>query len=93
LISGQYGRVILRGTNALDQIVIPMKAVQRDLSGAYVYLVDADNKIVKQAVQTGLELPNFDVVIESGLTGGETLVVAGFQKITAGATVKPVAVQ
>jgi membrane fusion protein (multidrug efflux system) len=93
LISGQYGRVVLRGTKPIDQIVIPMKAVQRDMTGAYVYLVDADNKIVKQSVQTGLELPNFDVVIENGLRGGETLVTAGFQKITAGATVQPVAVQ
>lgn len=93
LISGQYGRVNLRGINPIDKIVIPMKAVQRDMSGAFVYLVDADHKIVKQTVQTGLELPNFDVVIESGLTGGETLVVAGFQKIAPQMIVDPVSVQ
>ena len=93
LISGQYGRVNLRGIKPIDKIVIPMKAVQRDMSGAFVYLVDADNKIVKQTVQTGLELPNFDVVIEDGLTGGETLVVAGFQKIAPQMTVVPVSVK
>lgn len=93
LISGQYGRVILRGTQPISRIVIPMKAVQRDMTGAFVYLVDTNNTIVKQAVQTGLELPNFDVIIESGLTGGEKLVVAGFQKITTGTTVQPVSVQ
>lgn len=93
LISGQYGRVLLRGTKQIDKIVIPMKAVQRDLTTTYVYLVGAENQIVKQEVKTGLELPNFDVVIEEGLTGGEHVVVAGFQKIAPGMTVTPNPVQ
>ena len=89
LISGQYGRVLLKGAQPIEEIVIPMKAVQRDLTAAYVYLIDSENKIVKQEVKTGLELPNFDVVIEDGLTGGERVVVAGFQKIAPGMTVTP----
>ncbi len=89
LIAGQYGRVKLRGLQPIEKVVIPMKAVQRDMSGAFVYLVGDDNKVVKQPVQTGLELPNFDVVIEDGLTGGETLVTVGFQKIAPGMTVAP----
>ena len=93
LISGQYGRVLLKGKHPIDSIVIPMKAVQRDLKGAYVYLVDDNNKIVKQEVQTGLELPNFDVVIEDGLMGGEKIVVAGFQKIAPNMTVTPQVVE
>ena len=89
LISGQYGRVLLKAQQQIKKIVIPMKAVQRDLTSAYVYIVNAENQIVKQEVKTGLELPNFDVVIEGGLTGGERVVVAGFQKITNGMTVTP----
>ena len=89
LISGQYGRVLLKANRKIDKIVIPMKAIQRNLTTAYVYIVDNENKIVKQEVQTGLELPNFDIVIESGLTGGERVVVAGFQKIAPQMTVTP----
>ena len=93
LISGQYGRVLLKGKKQIEKIVIPMKAVQRDLTSAYVYIVNAENKIVKQEVKTGLELPNFDVVIEDGLTGGEHIVVAGFQKIAPQMTVTPIPVK
>ena len=89
LISGQYGRVVLKGKNEIKKIVIPMKAVQRDLTTTYVYVVDGDNRIVKRDVKTGLELPNFDVVIEDGLAVGERIVVAGFQKIAVGMTVVP----
>ena len=89
LIAGQYGRVLLKSKRKVSKIVIPMQAVQRGAGNAYVYVVGNDHKIMKQEVQTGLELPNFDVVIESGLTGGEQVVVAGFQKIAVGATVSP----
>ena len=89
LISGQYGRVVLKGDKPIQEIVIPLKAVQRDLTMAYVYVVDKENKIVKKEVTTGLELPNFDVIVESGLDAGEQVVVAGFQKIAPGLTVTP----
>ncbi len=88
LIAGQYGRVELTGKKLIDKIVVPMRVVQRDLNGAYVYRVDGDNKIVKQTVQPGIELPDFQVVIDDGLNVGDTVVVAGFQKIAPGATVQ-----
>lgn len=93
LISGQYGRVLLKGKNPIDRIVIPMKAVQRDLKGSYVYLVDEENKIIKQNIKTGLELPDFEVIIEDGLSGGEKVVIAGFQKIAPNMTVTPQTVE
>jgi len=89
LISGQYGRVLLKGKEAIHRIVIPMKAVQRDLKSVFVYTVNDKNQIVKQDVKTGLELSDFNVVIEDGLKGGEKIVVAGFQKIANGMTVTP----
>ena len=89
LISGQYGRVVLKGKEAIRRIVIPMKAVQRDLKSVFVYMVNDKNQIVKQEVKTGLELSDFNVVIEDGLKGGEKIVVAGFQKIANGMTVTP----
>ena len=89
LISGQYGRVILKGKQPIKRIVIPMKAVQRDLKSVYVYLVNDKNQIVKQDIKTGLELSDFNIVVEDGLKGGEKIVVAGFQKIANGMTVTP----
>jgi membrane fusion protein (multidrug efflux system) len=89
LISGQYGRVRLIGKKPIYKIIIPMKSVQRDLNSSFVYVVNSENKIEKRVVKTGLELPNFDVIIESGLTEGERVVTAGFQKIAPDMTVTP----
>ena len=70
-----------------------MKAVQRDLTTSYVYVVNSQNQIVKQEIKTGLELPNFEIIVEGGLSVGEKIVVAGFQKIGAGMTVTPIPVK
>ncbi|MGN1063243.1 MAG: efflux RND transporter periplasmic adaptor subunit [Alphaproteobacteria bacterium] len=92
LISGQYGRVVLTGTEQVSEIVIPLRAVQRDMLGAFVYVIGSDNVIEKRAVKTGMELPNFDVVILEGLKQGEQVVIEGFQKIAPNITVTPVTV-
>lgn len=89
LISGQYGRVVLKAHTARRDLIIPQRAVQRDMLGEFVYVIDKENKVEKRTVKTGLELPNYEIVIVSGLKPGETIVTEGFQKITAGATVMP----
>lgn len=89
LISGQYGRVVLTSPTTISDIVIPMKAVQRDMLGAFVYVVGAENVIEKRAIKTGTELPNFEVVVREGLNPGEKIVVEGFQKIAPNIAVTP----
>lgn len=88
LISGQYGRIILKSLEPRSEIVVPMKAVQQDMTGTYVYLVNAENKIERREVTRGEELENFNVVIEEGLQPGETIVTEGFQKIAPQAVVQ-----
>ena len=90
LISGQYGRVTLQGNEAVQEIVIPMKAVQQDMLGSYVYVVNGENRIEKKDVTRGTELDGFQVVITSGLKAGDIIVVEGFQKIAPQALVNPV---
>lgn len=89
LISGQYGRVVLTSPTTISDIVIPMKAVQRDMLGAFVYVVGDENVIEKRAIKTGTELPNFEVVVREGLNPGEKIVVEGFQKISPNIAVTP----
>lgn len=89
LISGQYGRVVLTSPTTISDIVIPMKAVQRDMLGAFVYVVGPENIIEKRAIKTGTELPNFEVVVREGLNPGEKIVVEGFQKILPNIAVTP----
>ncbi len=93
LISGQYGRIVMKSLEAKPEIVIPMKAVQQDMTGTYVYLVDNNNQIVRREVIRGVELEGFNVVIDEGLNAGETVVTEGFQKIAPQMTVQPVSAQ
>lgn len=90
LISGQYGRVTLESQTPIKEIVIPMKAVQQDMLGTYVYLINQDNRIEKRDVTRGSELEGFNVVITSGLQVGDVIVTEGFQKIAPQALVKPI---
>lgn len=93
LIAGQYGRVSLKSQTPVKEIVVPMKAVQQDMLGTYVYVVDAEKKVEKRAVVRGVELDGFKVVISSGLNQGDDIVVEGFQKIAPQMTINPVYVK
>ncbi len=90
LISGQYGRVTIQTQTPIKEIVIPMKAVQQDMLGSYVYVINKDNKIEKRDVTRGQELEGFNIVITSGLATGDVIVTAGFQKIAPQSLVSPV---
>ena len=89
LISGQYGRVTIQSQSPVKEIVIPMKAVQQDMIGSYVYIINKDNRIEKRDVVRGVELEGFDVVITSGLSAGDVIVTEGFQKIAPQSPVSP----
>ncbi len=88
LISGQYGRILLKGTKPVQILTIPQRAVQHDKASAFVYVVTPDNKIEKRTITTGMDLPDFLYEVTSGLKAGEVVVTDGFQKIAPDATVK-----
>ena len=89
LISGQYGRVLIKSDKAVQAIIIPMKAVQQDMQGTYVYVVNQEHKIEKRSVVRGVELEGFKVEIVSGLNVGDIIVTEGFQKIQPQMNVDP----
>jgi membrane fusion protein (multidrug efflux system) len=53
-----------------------------------VLVVDRNNKVRQQPVMLGRQIGQSDIV-ESGLSGGERVIVAGVQKVRPGATVNP----
>ncbi len=93
LISGQYGRIVLTGNQTVTDLVIPMRAVQRDMLGAFVYVVGPNNIVQKREIKTGLELSNFDIIVLDGLKVGERVVIEGFQKIQPNMPVNPSVVE
>ncbi len=90
LLPGMYARVRL--TQAVDKaaVTVPMRAVRMTAQGQSVLVVGADNKVVQVPVNTA-QVVGQRWVIESGLKGGERVIVDGVQKAKPGMPVRPVA--
>jgi multidrug efflux pump subunit AcrA (membrane-fusion protein) len=69
--------------------LLPESSVLSDADGSFVYVIDADNKARRRAVETGTVTPN-GVTITSGLVGTEKIVLRAGGFLTEGETVKPV---
>ena len=68
--------------------VLPESAVLSDDAGAFVYIVDGDNKIVRRDITTGMVTPQ-GIVIADGLSGSERVVLRSGGFRTVGETVRP----
>jgi HlyD family secretion protein len=68
--------------------VLPESALLSDSEGSYVYIVDANNKVVRRLVTTG-EITDQGVVVLSGLTGSERVVQRAGAFLHPGETVTP----
>ena len=66
--------------------MIPQAALIADQQGVYVFVVE-DGKAVMKRVKPGSE-SGTNVVIESGLSGGEHVIVEGLQSIRPGVAVR-----
>ena len=69
-------------------VTVPEAAIQHGPDGLYVFVVKADDTAVKQDVTTGFE-GDGQVVIASGLNGGEAVITAGTVRVQTGQKVKP----
>jgi RND family efflux transporter MFP subunit len=68
--------------------VLPESAILTDANGAYVYVVGADNKVVRRAVETGDVTPA-GIAVLKGLTGGERIVLRAGGFLNPGDRIKP----
>lgn len=83
---GQFVDTRLTLSERPDAVVVPSQAVQTGQEGSYVFVVDAKMKADIRKVSIGDTLEG-DTVIESGLTGGETVVTDGQLSLIPGGTV------
>ena len=84
---GQFVRVVLSGAQRPRAILVPQRAVLDGPQGKFVLLVNRENKSQPQPVEPG-EWTGSDWVINSGLNGGERVIVEGMLKAMPGAPVK-----
>jgi membrane fusion protein (multidrug efflux system) len=92
VLPGQFARVRAPYRTLEDRVLIPRRALV-DLQGRFqVYIVDADNKVEIREVGLGPTKGTMQV-IDSGLEGGETIIIEGLQKVRSGTEVSPTIVK
>ena len=72
--------------------VLPESAVLSDNEGAYVFVIDNENKAVRRSIRTGM-VTNQGITIAEGLDGSEKVVLRAGGFLTEGETVNPVAAE
>src|SRR5256886_10983214 len=88
LLPGQFVRVRLLGLKRPDAILVPQRAVQRSLGGAFVYVVgDRDRVAARDVVATSWERGGW--LIEQGLSAGDRVVVDGVPEVGPGPAATP----
>src|SRR5438477_9498732 len=90
LLPGQFVRVRLLGLKRPSAILVPQRAVQQGLTGAFVYVVgDSDKVAARNVVATSWDGGSW--LVEQGLQVGDRVVVDGLQKVAPGQPARAVA--
>lgn len=89
LLPGQLVTVVSRLAEEKRLAVVPQPAIQRDRDGAYVLVVDPENRVQRRRVTLGDQVDT-GWAVESGLREGELVIVQGVQKVSPGIVAKPV---
>lgn len=84
---GQFVNVALTLTKQVGAVLVPSQAVQSGQKGPYVFVVKADQTVEPRPVVPGTA-DGRDVVITSGLTAGERVVVDGQLRLAPGTRVE-----
>ena len=87
LLPGQFARVRAPYRTLEDVVVVPKKSLV-ELQGRYqVYVVNKENTVEVRQVTPG-PTTGEDVVVETGVEEGESVIVEGTQKVRAGMAVQ-----
>jgi membrane fusion protein, multidrug efflux system len=85
---GVFARIRLLNTTPRQALLLPDEAIGTDQSRRVVLVVGEDNRVALREVRPGRLVEGLRV-IETGLEGGELVVVNGLQRARAGAPVTP----
>jgi membrane fusion protein, multidrug efflux system len=77
---GQFVNVRLLTETLKQVVVVPTPAIQRGPNGAFVYVVNAEERVKIRPVELTLQLET-ESVIKSGVEPGERVVTAGFARL------------
>ncbi|WP_191905883.1 efflux RND transporter periplasmic adaptor subunit [Nitrincola iocasae] len=86
-VPGQLARVSL-SARLQERMMIPFSALRYD-QGEYVYLMNAQQRIEKRAITTGVRVAD-RIEVLNGLEADDQIVIRGFMGLTENQVVKPV---
>ncbi|WP_137127891.1 efflux RND transporter periplasmic adaptor subunit [Roseomonas sp. HF4] len=89
LVDGQFVSVTVEGAEPVMTITLPRSAILQDQQGSFVFVVGQENRAERRDVKMGRSNNAATAVIEDGLSGGETVVVEGVQRVRPGQPVNP----
>jgi membrane fusion protein, multidrug efflux system len=90
LLPGQFVRVRLLGLTHPGAILVPQRAVQQGLGGAFVYVLDGGDKVAtRDVIATAWDGGSW--LIAQGLAAGDRVVVDGLQQVAPGSPVRAIA--
>jgi membrane fusion protein (multidrug efflux system) len=88
LLPGRVVRARIDGVNVSSSLVIPKRALMHGAQGPFVWTIGAGEKVEPRPVELGAASGN-DVVVATGLSAGDRVVVDGILKVQPGAAVRP----
>jgi len=86
LLPGLYGKILIP-EKIENAILVPDLAIQRDMSGAYVLVVTAENKVESRYIKRG-RLVGANRIVKEGLSADDRIIVEGIQRARPGITVR-----
>ena len=88
LVPGLFGTIQVAGSPPHRGVLVPDEAIGTDQDRRIVWAVAEDGTVSSKVVRPGPKIDGYRL-IRSGLTGEETIVIAGLQRVRPGAKVTP----
>ena len=88
LLPGLFGRIRIGNATPHRGVLVPDEAIATDQDRRLVWTVAEDGTVSSRVVKPGPRIDGYRL-IRDGLTGDETIVVVGLQRVRAGAKVTP----
>ena len=89
LFPGMFVRIKLPSGTIKNAILVQEKAINSDIGGRYLYIVDQNDTLHTSYIKEGKQIGDYRVVL-SGITNTQKYVLAGFHLIRPGIKIKPV---
>jgi multidrug efflux system membrane fusion protein len=86
---GQFVNVVMTLRTLHGVTVIPSEAIQSGQAGQFVFVLKADQTVENRPVKPGQTVEN-QIVVESGISPGETVITDGQMRLVPGARVRVV---